>query len=389
MKQGSMNRSCLCSVLITTALICGAYFIGNAYLAKDFKEKLLKWEITDKMHNITDKMQNATSTSTCQNLNKPVGTEALPQGIIAKTSNLETQHLWNYDDTKKRRPNHSMSLLAMAVGIKQKELVNKVIQKFPPRDFAVMLFHYDGVVDDWKQYPWNEHAIHVSVMNQTKWWFAKRFLHPDIVVEYEYIFLWDEDLGVGHFNPQRYLSIVKEEGLQISQPALDTSKSEVHHPITARRKKSKFHRRMYKYKGSGRCDDHSTNPPCIGWVEMMAPVFSRAAWRCSWYMIQNDLIHAWGLDTQLGYCAQGDRKKNVGVVDAEYIIHYGLPTLGVVETASSSLRNETDPKSTESSESREVDNRPEVRMKSFVEMKRFKERWKKAVRDDRCWVDPY
>ncbi|KAL1222913.1 hypothetical protein V5N11_013384 [Cardamine amara subsp. amara] len=395
MKQESMNRSCLCSILITTALICGAYFIGNAYLAKQFKEKLLKWEITDKMHNttdqmhnITDKMQNATS-HTCENLNKPMGTEALPQGIIAKTSNLETQHLWNYDNTKKRSSNRAMSLLAMAVGIKQKELVNKVIQKFPPRDFAVMLFHYDGVVDDWKQYPWNEHAIHVSVMNQTKWWFAKRFLHPDIVAEYEYIFLWDEDLGVGHFNPQRYLSIVKEEGLQISQPALDTTKSEVHHPITARRKNLKVHRRMYKNKGSGRCDEHSTDPPCIGWVEMMAPVFSRASWRCSWYMIQNDLIHAWGLDMQLGYCAQGDRKKNVGVVDAEYIVHYGLPTLGVVETASRSVRNETDPKSTDSVESREVDNRPEVRMKSFVEMKRFKERWKKAVRDDRCWVDPY
>jgi hypothetical protein len=64
------------------------------------------------------------------------------------------------------------------------------------------------------------------------------------------------------------------------------------------------------------------------------------------FALQNDLIHAWGLDTQLGYCAQGDRKKNVGVVDAEYIIHYGLPTLGVVETASSALRNETDSKST-------------------------------------------
>ncbi|CAH8276148.1 unnamed protein product [Arabidopsis lyrata] len=263
----------------------------------------------------------------------------------------------------------------MAVGIKQKELVNKVIQKFPPRDFAVMLFHYDGVVDDWKQYPWNKHAIHVSVMNQTKWWFAKRFLHPDIVAEYEYIFLWDEDLGVDHFNPQRYLSIVKQEGLQISQPALDTTISEVYHPITARRQKSKVHRRMIR-----RC------------VEMMAPVFSREAWRCSWYMIQNDLIHAWGLDTQLGYCAQGDRKKNVGVVDVEYIIHYGLPTLGVVETASSSSRNETDPKSTisqESLESRKVDYRPEVRMKSSVDMKTFVERWNKAVRDDRCWVDPY
>lgn len=30
-----------------------------------------------------------------------MGTESLPQGIIAKTSNLETQHLWNYDDNEK------------------------------------------------------------------------------------------------------------------------------------------------------------------------------------------------------------------------------------------------------------------------------------------------
>ncbi|KAJ4865938.1 hypothetical protein Rs2_52543 [Raphanus sativus] len=181
MKQDSMNRSCLCSILVTTALICSAYFIGNAYIDEELKEKLLRWEITDKMHNVTnkiqnttdemhnvtdkiqkvaDKMQNATS-PTCENLNKPLGSEALPQGIIVKTSNLETQHLWDYRQDKKGNPNRAMSLLAMAVGIKQKELVNKVIQKFPSRDFVVMLFHYDGVVEDWKQYPWNEHAIHV------------------------------------------------------------------------------------------------------------------------------------------------------------------------------------------------------------------------------------
>ena len=34
-------------------------------------------------------------------------------------------------------------------------------------------------------------------------WFAKRFLHPDIVTEYDYIFLWDEDLGVEHFHPDK------------------------------------------------------------------------------------------------------------------------------------------------------------------------------------------
>lgn len=37
-------------------------------------------------------------------------------------------------------------------------------------------------------------------------WFAKRFLHPDVVSIYDYIFLWDEDLGVEHFNPGRYAS---------------------------------------------------------------------------------------------------------------------------------------------------------------------------------------
>lgn len=31
-------------------------------------------------------------------------------------------------------------------------------------------------------------------------WYAKRFLHPDVVAAYEYIFIWDEDLGVEHFN---------------------------------------------------------------------------------------------------------------------------------------------------------------------------------------------
>jgi len=39
-------------------------------------------------------------------------------------------------------------------------------------------------------------------------WFAKRFLHPDIVAEYGYIFLWDEDLGVEHFHPDRYVQFI-------------------------------------------------------------------------------------------------------------------------------------------------------------------------------------
>ncbi|XP_022748722.1 uncharacterized protein LOC111298217 isoform X6 [Durio zibethinus] len=328
------SRSCLCSLFVVAALFCGAYFISSGFIAKEYKDG---------------------------------------------------------------NPEPSANLLAIAVGIKQKEIVDRIVKKFPSRDFVVMLFHYDGIVDEWRDLEWSDRAIHVSAVNQTKWWFAKRFLHPDIVAEYKYIFLWDEDLGVDNFDPRQYLSIIEDEGLEISQPALDPDKSEVHHQITARRKNSRLHRRIYKFKGSGRCDARSTAPPCIGWVEMMAPVFSRAAWRCAWHMIQNDLIHAWGLDMQLGYCAQGDRMKNVGVIDAQYIVHLGLPTLGIMaenelnSTQVNITQREHFSKSEAMapSESHKVDNRPEVRRQSFIEMQIFRKRWENAVKEDRCWVDPY
>lgn len=39
-------------------------------------------------------------------------------------------------------------------------------------------------------------------------WFSKRFLHPDIVAAYEYVFIWDEDLGVENFDPEKYARFV-------------------------------------------------------------------------------------------------------------------------------------------------------------------------------------
>eukprot|EP00262_Sarcandra_glabra_P002287 TRINITY_DN12560_c0_g4_i2.p1 TRINITY_DN12560_c0_g4~~TRINITY_DN12560_c0_g4_i2.p1 ORF type:complete len:292 (+),score=41.06 TRINITY_DN12560_c0_g4_i2:731-1606(+) len=283
--------------------------------------------------------------------------------------------LWGFPEKKVSIKPLSKSLLAIAVGIKQKNNVNQLIKKFPSSNFTVMLFHYDGVVDEWRDLPWSDRPLHVSAINQTKWWFAKRFLHPDIVAEYNYIFLWDEDLGVENFHPGRYLSIVEDEGLEVSQPALGNAMSDVHYQITARGK-SKVHRRIFKYSGSGKCYMNSTAPPCTGWVEMMAPVFSRAAWRCVWYMIQNDLIHAWGLDMKLGYCAQGDRTKNVGVVDAEYIIHLGIPTLG-----GSYMKVSNKP--------HHYDARSGIRKQSYEELLIFKDRWQKAVKEDECWIDPY
>ena len=220
-------------------------------------------------------------------------------------------------------------------------------------------------------------AVHVSARGQTKWWFAKRFLHPDVVAGYEYVFLWDEDVEVDAFDPVRYLDVVRREGLEISQPALDR-RSEIHHGITARAlltaRPDDVHRRFYKAGsglfGGGGCDDSSTGPPCAGWVEIMVPVFSRAAWRCSWGMVQNDLVHAWGLDYKLGYCAQGDRTLKVGVVDSEYVLHRGVPMLG-------------------GAEGKAADFRVAVRKRSVAEMQIFDRRWKEAAANDASWIDPY
>ncbi|KAL2897130.1 Aspartate--tRNA ligase [Bienertia sinuspersici] len=107
--------------------------------------------------------------------------KSLPRGIAAKNSNLEMRLLWGLP--KKR--NSSQSLLVMAVGIKQIELVNEMVGK---------------------EFWWNDRVVHVSAINQTKWWFAKRFMHPDVVAAYEYNFLWDEDLGVKDFDPLQWVS---------------------------------------------------------------------------------------------------------------------------------------------------------------------------------------
>jgi hypothetical protein len=99
---------------------------------------------------------------------KPLGkgAESLPKGIVAATSDLELRHLWQIPDRTAKSPEN---LLAMAVGIKQKSTVDKIVQKFPAENFTVMLFHYDGKVDNWTDLAWSARAIHVMAFNQTKW----------------------------------------------------------------------------------------------------------------------------------------------------------------------------------------------------------------------------
>ncbi|XP_052159702.1 uncharacterized protein LOC127777197 [Oryza glaberrima] len=251
-------------------------------------------------------------------LTKPKGTEKLPPGLVVTESDLHMRRLWG---SPREDVATGKYLLALAVGYSEKANVNATVLKFSDK-FDVVLFHYDGRTTEWDDLEWSKQAVHVSAKKQTKWWFAKRFLHPSIVAPYEYIFLWDEDLGVDNFTAEEYVKVAKKNGLEISQPGLDSTRGKKTYEVTVRRNDG---REMHKTNEGGRCPDVHQRP-CSGFVEVMAPVFSREAWTCVWHMIQNDLVHGWGLDFNFWRCVDNPEEQ-IGIVDAQYVSHHGVPTL--------------------------------------------------------------
>ncbi|KAG8387660.1 hypothetical protein BUALT_Bualt02G0044500 [Buddleja alternifolia] len=270
----------------------------------------------------------------------PRGAESLPPGIVVSESDFYLRRLWGEpSEDLKTKPKY---LVTFTVGLNQRNNINAAVQKFS-EDFQIMLFHYDGRTSEWDQFEWSQRAIHVSVRKQTKWWYAKRFLHPDLVAAYDYIFIWDEDLGVEHFNPEMYMQLVQKHGLDISQPGLEPNNG-LTWQMTKRRGDKEVHKETEEKPGW--CSDPHL-PPCAAFVEIMAPVFSREAWRCVWHMIQNDLVHGWGLDFALRRCVDVSLSlsfslsrhvscmqmwpahEKIGVVDSQWIVHQVIPSLGM------------------------------------------------------------
>ncbi|WMV56068.1 hypothetical protein MTR67_049453 [Solanum verrucosum] len=257
----------------------------------------------------------------------PRGAESLPPGIVVSESDFYLRRLWgepSEDLTKKPK-----YLVTFTVGLDQKYNIDSAVKKFS-EDFQILLFHYDGRTTEWDQFEWSKRAVHISVKKQTKWWYAKRFLHPDVVAAYDYIFIWDEDLGVEHFNAEKYMQLVKKHGLDISQPGLEPNNG-----LTWQMTKRRGDREVHKdtEEKPGWCSDPHL-PPCAAFVEIMAPVFSREAWRCVWHLIQNDLVHGWGLDFALRRCVEVSSSppmpahEKIGVVDSQWIVHQVIPSLG-------------------------------------------------------------
>ncbi|PIA51660.1 hypothetical protein AQUCO_01100489v1 [Aquilegia coerulea] len=268
----------------------------------------------------TAESRNLTDTTKIWVPTNPRGAERLPPSIIASESDFYLRRLWG-------KPSEDLTikpkyLVTFTVGLNQKENIDAAVKKFSD-NFTILLFHYDGLTTEWDEFEWSKRAIHVSARKQTKWWYAKRFLHPDIVASYDYIFIWDEDLGVEHFDAEEYIKLVRKHGLEISQPGVDPDRA-LTWQMTKRRDGREVHKET-KEKPGWCANPHL--PPCAAFVEIMAPVFSREAWRCVWHMLQNDLVHGWGLDFALRRCVEPAHEK-IGVVDSQWIVHQSVPSLG-------------------------------------------------------------
>nr|GMD29465.1 T6D22.12 isoform 1 [Ipomoea batatas] len=216
----------------------------------------------------------------------PHGAESLPPGIVVAESDFYMRRLWGEpSEDLRRKPKY---LVTFTVGLEQKNNIDAAVKKFS-EDFQIMLFHYDGRTSEWDQFEWSRRAVHVSARKQTKW----------------------------------YIQLVRKHGLEISQPGLEPNNG-----LTWQMTKRRGDREVHKDTDEkpGWCSDPHL-PPCAAFVEIMAPVFSREAWRCVWHMIQNDLVHGWGLDFALRRCVEPAHEK-IGVVDSQWIIHQVIPSLG-------------------------------------------------------------
>lgn len=150
-----------------------------------------------------------------------------------------------------------------AVGYYGLKLLPDILTKFQGAD--KVFINYEGAINH----------IPSTVDTGNKWQLAKKHLHPDAVKEYDYIFIWDDDLKIEAFDLNEYIAACERNQLSISQPSLSWASYFSHH-ITL------------------------THPYPVGritdFVEIMCPVYSRAGWAQFYPFLDDDNPVGWGYD---------------------------------------------------------------------------------------------
>lgn len=186
------------------------------------------------------------------------------------------------------------------VGKSAESLMPSVVEQMLEGGGNVVL----GVYDDWHPVGWPYDSKNVTVRHdfgRRKWQMARSIFSPDSALDFDYLFLWDDDLAISDFDVRQFLDIMRENDLECAQPSL-LSPYHIMHPITRQRSCGKI-------LESGR----KTVGRFTNFVEIMAPVFSRKGWERVYPHLSDENPEAFGYD----FIPMGLR----GIVDSMHVIH--------------------------------------------------------------------
>lgn len=191
-------------------------------------------------------------------------------------------------------------LFVSPVGGGSRVLLPDALQPFLETGVDCLLLQYDEA-----DLPVPE-GVRVIRDKGCKWQLAIRHLHPDHLAAYDYIFFWDDDLGIRDFDPLRFAKIMRTNRLDMAQPAIQSPHG-LSHAITGHR----------PCPPPWREQDGEATYPVVGrltnFVEIMAPVFTREAWREFYGYLDPGNRSGWGYDF-----IPLARK---GIVDAMPVVH--------------------------------------------------------------------
>ena len=163
------------------------------------------------------------------------------------------------------------SLYFSPVGKAGKAFLTQMASLFPADQFDFLVVCYDDT-------DFSDLGGRVEVIRDRghKWRFVKKYLTPEKVAAYDYVFIWDDDLDPTDFDPTAFVDILRRNRIDIAQPSL-TADSFSFHPITV------------------------THPGPVGrltnFVEIMCPVYSSKIWPSIYPYIEPEVNElGWGYD---------------------------------------------------------------------------------------------
>jgi len=187
-------------------------------------------------------------------------------------------------------------LFASAVGTARKKYLIETIKSFGKKDFDYIIFCYDNTV-------FNEdifNDVKIIYDNGSTYGFGKKYLTPKVVKDYDYIFLWVDDIDTTDFDVNNFLNLFEYNKLDIAQPSIN-NRGIIANWVIVRQQSNKFGR--------------FTN-----FIETQVPVFTKSAWLKFRRKILPDCQSGWGYDLLMRHLFNF----KMGVVDCESVAHMEL-----------------------------------------------------------------